>query len=345
MDLSMEKILNIRLLLVFILSIILNFEKADASTKNLDLVQSKLFDLSSSRNFHDWLIHPYFEKEIFLKRSLFIFSRSPSFLDFYNQLRTGDYTKITNAISNTIGTPNILNYKLETSFTKRPFHHSFSYSSSQFLFINPDTPILVDSLMNQTLAGKISKRFFFNRSGLLIIPQIIYGIRKSMNKSFSISDLLLEQPDQKLSNTKWKFFSEMNLLLDLNLKFFNVTLDLKSFPLINRDYTYWNLVSGIKTKRLRAPFKSSYFSSLDFFINSSPISAGNHDKKKTVRYGTNLYLNKYLNFNLFFLESNKIGFIFAYKNKNLSISLHSYEKTYLNEYSLKKKGIDFNYKF
>ena len=47
----------------------------------------------------------------------------------------------------------------------------------------------------------------------------------------------------------------------------------------------------------------------------------------------------------FFLESNKMGFIFTYKNKNLSISLHSYEKTYLDEYSFKKRGIDFNYKF
>ncbi|MEC7182604.1 MAG: hypothetical protein VXW15_07820, partial [Bdellovibrionota bacterium] len=178
MDISMEKIIQVYLPLL-ILSIILSCKGASASTQKLDLVQSKLFDLSSSRNLHDWLIHPYFEKDIFLKKSLFIFSRSPSFLDFYNQIRTGDITKITEAISNTAGTPNLLNFKLETSFEKRPFHHSFSFSSNQFLFINPNTPTVLDSLMNHTLAGKTSKRFFFNRSGILIIPQITYGLRKS----------------------------------------------------------------------------------------------------------------------------------------------------------------------
>ncbi|MBG09470.1 MAG: hypothetical protein CME68_11980 [Halobacteriovoraceae bacterium] len=340
----MEKTLQSRFLMLT-LSILLNFTNGNASTQKLDLIQSKLFDLSSSRNFHDWLIHPYFEKDIFLKKSLFIFSRSPSFLDFYNQIRTGDSTKVAKAVSNTIGTPNSFMYKLETSFTKRPFHHSFSYSSSQFLFINPDTPTVVDSLMNQTLAGKISKRFFFNRSRILIIPQVIYGLRKSVNRSFSVNDLLLEQPDQTLSNSKWRYFSELNLLLDLNLKILNITLDLKSFPLINSDYIYWDLVSGVKSKKIHSPFKNSYFSSLDFFFNTSPISGNNHDKKKTIRYGTNLYLNKYLNFNVFFLEGSKIGFLLVYKNKNLSVSLHSYEKTYLDEYPFKKRGIDFNYKF
>ncbi len=340
----MEKIIQVYLPLL-ILSIILSCKGASASTQKLDLVQSKLFDLSSSRNFHDWLIHPYFEKDIFLKKSFFIFSRSPSFLDFYNQIRTGDSTKITEAISNTAGTPNLLNFKLETSFEKRLFHHSFSFSSNQFLFINPNTPTVLDSLMNHTLAGKTSKRFFFNRSGILIIPQITYGLRKSMNKSFSINDLLIEQPDQTLSNFKWIFFSELNLLLDINFKILNLTLDFKSFPLINRDYIYWSLVSGLKSKKFYSPFKSPYFSSLDFFFNTTPISGSNNDKLKTTRYGTNLYLNKYLNFNVFFLESNKMGFIFTYKNKNLSFSLHSYEKTYLDEYSFKKRGIDFNYKF
>lgn len=344
MDLSMERILQVGFL-TLVLTLILNIGRVYASTKKLDLIQSKLFDLSSSRNFHDWLIHPYFEKDIFLKKSLFILSRSPSFLDFYNQIRTGDSAKITKAISNTVGTPNGLIYKIETSFNKKPLHHSFSYSSSQFLFINPDTPIFVDSLMNQTLGGKISKRFFFNRFGLLMIPQLTYGFRKSMNKIFSIEDLKKEQPDQILSNLKWNFFSELNLLLDLNIKIFNITLDLKSFPLVNKDYIYWNVVTGLKSKKLHVPFKNSYFSSLDFFFNTSPLSGSNYDKKKTIRYGTNLYLNKYLNFNIFFLEKSKVGFILAYKNKNLSVSLHSYEKTYLDEYALKKRGIDFNYKF
>ena len=340
----MEKIIQVYLPLL-ILSIILNSKVANASTKKLDSVQSKLFDFSSSRNFRDWLIHPYFEKDIFLKKSLFIFSRSPSFLDFYNQIRTGDEEKITRAISNTAGIPNFFNFKLETSFEKRPFHHSFSFSSSQFLFINPSAPAMLESLMNYTLAGKASKRFFFNRSGILIIPQITYGLRKSMNQSFSINDLLIEQPDQTLSNFKWNFFSELNLLLDLNLKILNLTLDLKSFPLINRDYIYWSLVSGLRSKKIYSPFKSPYFSSFDFFINASPILAGKLDKSKSVRYGASLYLNKYLNFNIFFLERNKMGFMFAYKNKNLSISLHSYEKTYLDKYPFKKRGIDFNYKF
>ena len=244
----MFKILPIHTLLTGLI-IFFNLQNINASTKKLNLVQSKLFRLSSSRNFHDWLIHPYFEKDIFLKKSLFFYSRSSTFLDFYNQIRTGDNTKIGKAINNTVGTPNGLIYKFEASFTKRPFHHSFSYSSGQFLFIDPNTPTLLDSLMNQVISGKISKRFFFNRSGLLLIPQVVYGLRKSINKSFSISNLLLEQPDQTLSNSKWKVFSELNLLLDLNLKILNITLDLKSFPLINKDYDYWDFTSGIKSKK------------------------------------------------------------------------------------------------
>ena len=313
-----------------------------SSEKKLGLLQSKLFQLTSSGSFQEWLIHPSYSKKDFSNKTLFLFSKSSGFFDFYNNLRTKDSQKISTAISNSVGTPNTLIYKIEGVYKKGFFNHSFSYNSGQFLFIDPSNSQKVDGLFYSALGGKLYSKFVFPKLKMIVIPKIIYGLRKSLDKNFSSAELVLNQPDQTLGKNPWKVFSELNLLTNINLKILDMTLNLQSFPLLNKDFIFWEFSTGLKSKKIPLFKKGTSF---DFFANFSPYVGGDYEKKRTMRYGSSLYLNRKVRLNIFLLENSKLGLHLAWKSKNLSVSIHSYEMLYSNNYSIKKNGVDFKYKF
>jgi hypothetical protein len=193
--------------------------------------------------------------------------------------------------------------------------------------------------------GKWSSKLFFSSLNTVIIPKLIYGIRKTLDDSFTSLELTSLQPDEALARRPWTVFSEFNLLTNLNLKIFNITLNLKSFPLLNRDFIYWSFDTSLQSKKILFPKRNTYFSSFDFFVNYSPLIGGDYKNKKTLRYGMSLNFNRFLNLNIFFLENSNLGFHLEWKNKDLSASLHSYKMLFSNNYLIKKTGLDFNYKF
>jgi hypothetical protein len=316
-----------------------------SSERLLGLVHSKLFQLTSSEKFQDWIINPAYSKKKFSNQTSFLFSRSNDFLKLYNNLRTKDSQKITSAINSFVGKPHTLIYKIEGRLNKGPHHHSLSYNSGQFLFISPSNPVKVEGLFYNSLVGKWSSKLFFSSLNTVIIPKLIYGIRKTLDDSFTSLELTSLQPDEALARRPWTVFSEFNLLTNLNLKIFNITLNLKSFPLLNRDFIYWSFDTSLQSKKILFPKRNTYFSSFDFFVNYSPLIGGDYKNKKTLRYGMSLNFNRFLNLNIFFLENSNLGFHLEWKNKDLSASLHSYKMLFSNNYLIKKTGLDFNYKF
>ena len=313
-----------------------------ASEKKLGLFQSKLFQLTSSGSFQEWLIHPSYSKKGFSNKTLFLFSKSSGFFDFYNHLRTKDSQKIITAISNSVGTANTLMYKIEGVYKKGLLNHSFSYNSGQFLFIDPSNSQMVDGLFYSSIGGKLYSKFVFPSLKVVVVPKITYGLRKSLDQKFSSAELVLNQPDQALGKMPWKIFSELNILTNINLKFFDLSLNLQSFPLLNTDFIFWDFSTGVQSKKIPLFKKGTSF---DFFVNFSPYVGGNYEKKRTMRYGSSLHLNRKIRLNIFLLENSKLGLHLAWKSKNLSASIHSYEMLYSNSYSIKKNGVDFKYRF
>jgi len=320
-----------------------------AQTQELDFIQSRLFQLTSSVGFKDWLFNPLWVEERKKKKRKFLAMLAPSngLLEAYKDFDSGDSDRIIDRVNKSFGKPFSAGIKLELSLKGDEFLNHLSSNIGSFFIVNDPTFSEVELLLFRDYVIKTSKSYQYFNNKLLFAPRITYGFRKVMKKKFTITELVKMYHDLEFSQKKYNPIVELNFLLKYKFENFSVHFDLKSFPLISKEkLKYWETNLGFKSRKFNLEKKGFYLNSLELFFSYSPFYGGLYDVSKTFKFGTNLELLKGVSLSLFSLGEFKPGLKLEWSGKSLSGSIYYYEYEYG---SLKKRfiqnGVSVNFNF
>lgn len=306
---------------------LLTFVSLSAHSKRLNYIEAHLMRLSSQQNAMHWLLpfsqikHPTsYESNVML-------SMEKDTYPLYKDIKSKNQNKIQERLKDSFGKPYDASAKVNVGFRVESF--------SQFFSTNGGTVLLVTDPVFPELKGFLFQDYAANSayllkptSRLIIKPQLSYGIRRTLDRQYTVGDLVDKSLDVKFNKTPYIGFMELNLLSIFSFnEWGQILFELNSLPVMKNDYAYWDSFLGYKTPNFLDDM-NLFLSELYLYGGYAPFYGGNYDVSRTYKIGTRTSIGDTLGLDLFTMDDFYPAVILSINFTSIAVDIFTFERAY-----------------
>lgn len=324
------------------LFLLIGFKSAFA--RRLNYIEAHNLRLSSQTHPTHWMNPFVFNKNPKTVEANIFVSGHKDIKDVYDDVTSKDQQKIEDRLAKSFGNPYDLEAKVGFGFRSGNF--------SQFISTNGGAVLLVTDPVFPDLKGflyhdyTMTSAYLFKPSRALVIkPQVSYGVRRVLDRTYSVGDLVDQGLDVKFDKVPYVGFVEAGLLATYNtFGYGHFLFELTSLPLISYEYQYWDTFIGYKTPNF-AKYLNMKEGEVSFYGGYSPLYAGKYDVDRTFKTGLRVVPWKMLSLDVFTIDKFYPGALLGLSLSNFELSLFTLERAYDDFGKQKSRQYGLNLKF
>lgn len=298
-----------------------------AEARKLNYIEAHLLRLSSQQDPTHWLL-PFkqvkapktFETNIMLSMEKDTYS-------LYEDIQSKNQDKIQARLQESFGQPYDVSAKINFGYRYGKFTQFFSTNGgAALLATDPVFPELKGFLFHDYTAT--SSYIVRPLSRLMLKPQLSYGVRKTLDRKYSVGDLVDKSLDVKFNEAPYIGFVEFSVLGLFSLsEWGQILFEVNSLPILEQEYQYWDSFLGYKTPNLLKN-KEWLFTELAFYGGYSPFYGGEYDVSRTYKLGFKTTFTESLQIDLFTMDDFYPAGIVSWRFTYLTLEAFSFERAY-----------------
>jgi hypothetical protein len=292
-----------------------------AQARDLNFTEAHLLRLSSQQEPLRWLL-PFRPVQSFSQASAGLFVSSEKEVPaVYRDIQSRDEDRIESRLLESYGRPYDASAKLFAQYHWGQFTQSISVNAGAAILItDPVFPEVRGFLFNDYLAA--TAYTFRPYAGLMLRPQVSYGLRRYLDREFTVGNLVDSRLDVNLSAAPYLAVAEFNLIAtqELGAGMGELLFEIASLPLNNVGYAYWETFLGYRTP--------DFFQRLYFYGGYSPFYGGDYDVNRTFKVGANMRPWEWLSLDLFTMDRWYPAAVASVQFKHLQLDLFTFERAF-----------------
>jgi hypothetical protein len=300
---------------------------SSAHARKLNFIETHLLRLSSQQDPTHWLL-PF--KQVRTPRSFesnVMLSMEKDTYSLYEDIQSKKQDKIQSRLQESFGQPYDVSAKINFGYRYGKFAQFFSINGgAALLATDPVFPELKGFLFHDYTAT--SSFILKPLPRLMLKPQISYGVRKTLDREYSVGDLVDKSLDVKFNEAPYIGFLELNVLVIFSLSEWGQLLfEVNSLPLMHQEFQYWDSFLGYKTPNfLRS--KRWFLTELAFYGGYSPFYGGEYDVSRTYKLGLKTSFAQGLEVDFFTMDDFYPAGIISWRVNYLTVEAFSFERAY-----------------
>jgi len=315
----------VRALLGLLYFIYFSTEPALASRQPVSFLRAHNFQLSTAHSLRSWLGVPELAKENAFQVDLLL-AENREVWDVYSDIKSKDRSRIQSRLEKSYGQPLDAEAKAGFSFHLGKFEQTFFANAAVALMVNdPVFPELSGILFNDyTLSSSYT---FTLPHGIKFRPTIQYGIRRTLDQSFTVGQLLDTKPNVKLKTYPYRFYSEASMNIERPFEFGILSASISSFPVTQKYYDYWKTEVSARSRNLLQATSITFPRQVYLWAGLSPFFGGAYNWGRTVQVGTSVGWTNFLRTDLFLFDNFRIAAIVTARIAFLHAEIFTFERS------------------
>lgn len=262
------------------------------------------FLLSSSDGTQQWLIPLASPAPHKMRFSAFL-SRQDDVFPLYNDIKSKDQGRISRRLESSYGKVYDAATQIGLSGSWREFNQRFTATATvAMLVVDPVFPELTGILSNDF---SFSSSYRWKNSDFQVEPRLTYGLRRTLDTSFTVGQLLDKRPNLKLKNQPYRLFVDGGYSASWSQRWGGIFSEARGLPFYNQEYRYWELDIGYRSPNLLLGVKRLFPWRLNLWASVAPLYAGYYDLARTVKTGATIEWFRYLHTEVFFRDGFRWG--------------------------------------
>jgi len=245
----------------------------------------------------------------------------------YDDFRSKNNQAIAQRLDQSYGTP----YEafLHVGFQGNAFDYNFGLNNTASTLMMTQNPVYptVDLFVMQDHNLFLAKKFFL-LSTWYVMPQVNYGMRKVLKKSYTTSELVNDGLKIRLNQIEFKNYLSSSFTTKIKFYDFYPFLELNAIPVAGNDSGAWNSQLGVSSANLFSYFLLPRLFELTFNLSYSPFYAGHYDVSRTIKSELNFNYAKSFYFDFLLEDEFSPGARLAYKLYFLEIAAFTRLRAY-----------------
>jgi hypothetical protein len=272
---------------------------ARAERVPLSYLRAHNFRLSQAASAGDWLL--FFPRtEASRGAANLFFAREDGVGALYDDLSAKDSARLLSRLQQSYGEVYDVTGKLALEASLGRFRQRFSVNAAVSLTVNdPVFPELSGILFNDYT---FTTDYRFAYRGWAFRPSLTYGLRRTLDRSFTVGQLLDTKPNLKIKAVPYRLFAELGLEAGRSFSWGDLLLSAESLPLRQRDYDYWQVELGYRSPNLLEKAAGGWPKRLNLWAAASPLYGGDYEFGRTLRAGVSVEWFRYLQTDVSFMD-------------------------------------------
>lgn len=322
---------------------VLGLTSWSAHSKKLNYIEAHLMRLSSQQNPSHWLLPFSQSKNLTTYETNIMFSMEKDTYSLYEDMQSKKQDKIQERLKESYGSPYDASAKVNFGFRYGSFSQFFSTNGGAVLLVtDPVFPELKGFLFHDYTA---TTTYLIKPTPRLVIkPQLSYGVRRSIDREYTVGDLVETSLNVKFDKAPYIGFMEVGFLSMYSLSQWGQLLfEANSVPVIKNEYDYWDTFLGYKTPNFLKN-RDWFLSEASFYGGYAPFYGGHYDVSRTYKLGTKLGLNDKVGLDLFTMDDFYPAAIVSLQYAFATLELMTFERAYDDFGYQKSRQYGFNLK-
>ena len=314
-----------------------------AIARRLNYIEAQNLRLSGQTHPNHWMNPFVFNKTPKSYEANLFVAGHKDVKDLYDDMTSKDQTKIENRLDKSFGKPYDLEAKIGFGYRSGNFSQFFSTNGGAVLLVtDPVFPELQGFLFHDYTGA--SAYLYKPTKALVIKPQLTYGVRRVLDRTYTVGDLVDQGLDVKFNKVPYVGFVEAGLLATYNtFGYGHFLFELTSLPLLKYDYQYWDAFVGYKTPNFAKRLGMSG-GEISLYGGYSPFYAGKYDVERTIKTGLRLAPWNFLSLDIFTQDKFYPGALLALSSTHTEFSLFTIERAYDDFGKQKSRQYGLNFK-
>lgn len=304
------------------------FHPITLNARQGNFIESHLLRLSQSQDIENWT-SPRAYEPLASSRSFFFESHAggnTETIALYSLIKKKDKEKLEYELANLYGTPLEASLKIHSSYDFGFIKQSFVYAWGTAVTVNdPVFPELKGILFNDI--GMRSEYTYPIVNGPVTTLRLTYGLRRLMDQSFTVGELLDKRPNLRFKSYPYRFFMDWSPGLSYSLKPVVLFTEFQSLPIVDSSIDYWAGVVGVRTLNLSKLLEKDWIENLHAWVSISPLFGGNYSVARTLQLGAMTKMTKYFQLTAYmhdFLPAGEVRVLID----PVELSLYTYSRSY-----------------
>lgn len=316
---------------------------SSAQARKLNFIEAHLLRLSSQQDPTHWLL-PF--KQVKAPKTFegnVMLSLEKDTYSLYQDIKSQKQDKIQSRLQESFGRPYDVSAKINFGYRSGKFAQFFSTNGGAVLLAtDPVFPELKGLLFHDYVATSSYILKPFPR--LMLKPQLSYGVRKTLDREYSVGDLVDQSLDVKFNEAPYIGFLELNVFGLFSLsEWGQILFEASALPLLQQDFQYWDTFLGYKTPNFLQN-KKWLISELAFYGGYSPFYGGEYDVSRTYKWGVKSVVDQTLEIDFFTMDDFYPALIASWRLDYFTVEAFSFERAYDNFGNQKSRQYGLNLK-
>lgn len=303
------------------------FLSSSVQARRLNYLEAHLLRFSSQQDPTHWLLPFSFQRKSSQIETNSTLSMQKDTYSLYKDIDSKNQSRIQSRLSDSFGQPYDVSAKLNAGFRYRGISQFISTTGGASLLVtDPVFPELKSFIYHDYAAS--TAYTFRPLMNLTMRPQVNYGVRRIMDKTYSAGDLVDKKLDLNFNKQPYIGFVEINLISLYKLGDWGHALfELTSLPLIQSEYQYWDTFLGYKTPNILKN-QQWLLTELAFYGGYSPFYGGGYDVSRSYKIGSKLSISEWITADLFTMDEFYPASILTFNFTHLELDLFTFERAY-----------------
>lgn len=243
----------------------------------------------------------------------------------YKDIKSKDQARISSRLSDSYGDVFDAALKLGVAGRFGNFEQTFSISAAASLFvIDPVFPEL-SGIVNNEYA--LNSRYQFEWEGFWFRPSLTYGLRRVMQRSFSVGQLLDQKPDVALKRVPYRGFADLNFEISKPFAWGDLAVRAQGIPILHQEFLYWQVEGIYRTRNLVEGVKRTWPWRWNAWASVAPARGGDYSIVRSIKLGTMVEFNRYVQADLFFMDKFLPAAILRFGPARYNIELYTFQRS------------------
>lgn len=292
--------------------------------KSVSFLRSHNFQLSYATTVRDWLGAPELSESSRWKPQAMV-ARNPELGAVYDDIESKDSTRVQRRLETSYGRPVDVEAKTGVTFRAGNFRQSMSLNAAAAVMVNNPVFPELDGILYNDFSGS-SGYVWMHSNGWKIESQLQYGVRRTLERNYTVGQLVDSKPDVKLKEVPYRFYSEGGVRLEKSLFEAAAGINLVSVPLVGGDYKYWKVDFEGRSPELASLMGFQGPGKFHFWGAVSPFFGGAYNWDRTVRIGFSAAWWRFLRTDVFFFDDFTVAALASLRIYAVELEVFTFER-------------------